>query len=217
MRITKFGHACVRLEVVTPAGTSVVVIDPGMFTSPEALEGADAVLVTHEHPDHYTPELLASTDAPIFTIDAVATKVRGEAPEVAERITLVAPGEAFTAAGVAVTTVGELHAVIHPEFPRFHNSGYLLTEEGGATAFHPGDALTAPDGIVPDVLFAPVSAPWAKASELIDFARSVGAPHSVAIHDRIYSDAGSAIFDNQIKQLLAEHQTYTRLADGADL
>ena len=44
MRITKFGHACVRVEY---AGTTLV-IDPGVFTQPEALTGADAVLITHE-------------------------------------------------------------------------------------------------------------------------------------------------------------------------
>ena len=32
MRITKFGHACVRLE----HDGKVVVVDPGMFTDPEA-------------------------------------------------------------------------------------------------------------------------------------------------------------------------------------
>ena len=68
MRITKFGHACIRLE----HDGKVVVVDPGMFTDPEAVDGADAVVITHEHPDHYLPDHLARTDAPVFTIDAVA-------------------------------------------------------------------------------------------------------------------------------------------------
>ena len=29
--------------------------------------------------------------------------------------------------GLPVRAVGELHAVIHPELPRFDNSGYVLT------------------------------------------------------------------------------------------
>ncbi len=60
MRITKFGHACVRLE---HDGRSIV-LDPGMFTEPEAVDGAGAVLITHEHPDHYQPDLLRRTDCP---------------------------------------------------------------------------------------------------------------------------------------------------------
>ena len=212
MRITKFGHACVRLE---HDGTTLV-LDPGMFTDPEAIDGADAVLITHEHADHYLPDLLARSDAPVFTIDAVAAKIREDAPEVAERTTVVSPGESFSAAGIPVTAVGELHAVIHDELPRFFNSGYRI-EMGGQRLFHPGDALTGPDEQV-DVLFVPVSAPWAASRDLIDFARSVKAPRNVAIHDRIYSAAGSAIFDNQINLFLPKAgQEYFRLQDGQDL
>ncbi|MEZ0577855.1 MBL fold metallo-hydrolase [Nocardioides sp. MH1] len=212
MRLTKLGHSCVRIE----HDGSVVVLDPGIFTGPGATEGADAVLVTHEHADHYTPDQLRATDAPIFTIAAVAAHIGESAPDLVERITVVAPGEDFTAAGVPVTAIGELHAVIHPEMERFHNSGYLLTL-GDTTVFHPGDALTGPGRPV-DVLLAPVCAPWMKISEGIDFARSVGAPRNVAIHDRVYSDAGLGIADNHFQRFLgAAGCDYVRLADGAEL
>src|SRR5689334_1227229 len=202
MRITKFGHACVRLET----DGQVIVLDPGGFTEPEAVDGATAVLVTHEHADHYAPEHLRSTDAPVFTIEAVAAKVRKEAPDVAERLTVVRPGESFDA-GVPVTAVGEKHAVIHPEMPRFDNSGYLLTV-GDLTVFHPGDSLTTPDVDV-DLLLLPVSAPWLKVGECIDFARDVGAQRSLAIHDRVYSDVGLAMVDAHLTRMLAERaQSY---------
>ena len=89
MRITKFGHACVRLET----DGQVVVLDPGGFTEPEAVDGATAVLITHEHADHYSPDNLRRTDAPVFTIGAVAAKIREDAPDVAERLTVVEPGQ----------------------------------------------------------------------------------------------------------------------------
>src|SRR6478736_5878818 len=123
MRITKFGHACIRLE---HDGTTVV-IDPGMFTDPEAVDGADAVVITHEHPDHYLPDHLTR----------VAARIREDAPDVAERLTVVTPGQAFDP-GIPAVSVGELHAVIHPDLPRFSNSGYLFTL-GDTTVFHPGD------------------------------------------------------------------------------
>ena len=212
MRITKFGHSCVRIEY---DGTAVVV-DPGVFTDAGALDGADAVLITHEHPDHYLPAHLQATDAPVFTIEAVAAKIREDAPDVAERLTVVTPGEDFRAGGLPVRAVGELHAVIHPELPRFHNSGYLLTL-GEEKVFHPGDALTGPGEQV-DVLLLPVSAPWARAHELVDFAREVRAPRNLAIHDRVYSEAGAGIFDSQINLFLPkEGLDYQRLKDGEDL
>ena len=46
MQFTKLGHACVRL--VKDGG--VLVIDPGGWSGDGALDGAHAVLVTHEHP-----------------------------------------------------------------------------------------------------------------------------------------------------------------------
>ena len=103
---------------------------------------------------------------------------------------MVGPGEEFVAGAIPVAAVGEHHAVIHPELPLFDNSGYLLTV-GDDTVFHPGDALTGPGRPV-DVLLAPVCAPWMKVAEGIDFARSIGAPRNVAIHDRVYSDAAWA-------------------------
>ena len=129
------------------------------------------MLITHEHPDHYLPDHLRATDAPMFTIDAVAARIREDAPEVAERVTVVAPGESFDP-GIPARAVGELHAVIHPELPRFFNRGYVLTC-GDERVYHPGDALTAPGEAV-DVLCVPVSAPWMRASEAIEFARAVG-------------------------------------------
>ena len=210
MRLTKFGHACVRVE----HEDSVVVIDPGVFTDREALDGATAVLVTHEHPDHYLPEHLLATDAAVFTIEAVAARIREEAPAVGERLTVVTPGEDVDA-GLPVRVVGELHAVIHPELPRFRNSGYLVTA-GDQLVFHPGDALTGPGEPV-DVLLVPVSAPWLKASEAVDFAREVGAARNLAIHDRVYSEAGLSIVDGHFEKLLPESQSYVRLPDGTDL
>lgn len=211
MRITKFGHACVRIQ---HDGTTVVV-DPGVFTDAGAVADADAVLITHEHPDHYLPDHLRAAGAPVFTIAAVAEKIRADAPELADRITVVAPGQSFDV-GVPVRAVGELHAVIHPEYPRITNSGYVL-DLGGTKVYHPGDALTEPGEPV-DVLCAPVSAPWMRVSEAIDFARAVKAAKNLAIHDRVYSEAGLGIVDTHMNAFLPnEGLEYVRRADGEDL
>ena len=211
MRITKFGHACVRLET----GDHTIVLDPGGFTEPESVDGATAVLITHEHADHYSPDNLRRTDAPIHTIGAVAARIREDAPDLAERVTVVEPGQQFDS-GVPTVAVGEKHAIIHPEKQHFDNSGYLLEVED-LRIFHPGDALTVPDEPV-DLLLLPVSAPWLKISECIDFARDVGAPRSLAIHDKIYSDVGLKIAGTQLEQMLGEReQSYVRLDPGQDL
>ena len=211
MRITKFGHACVRIE----HDGKVLVLDPGVFTDVAAVDGADAVLITHEHFDHYVPDHLRATDAAIWTIEAVAAKIREDAPDLAERITVVAPGESFDP-GIPARAVGELHAVIHPEFPRIHNSGYLI-DAGGTRIYHPGDSLTEPGEAV-DILLVPSSAPWLKASEAVEFARAVKAPRNLAIHDRIYTDAAHGILENHMNAFLPKGgMEYLRRADGEDL
>jgi L-ascorbate metabolism protein UlaG (beta-lactamase superfamily) len=211
MRITKFGHACVRVEY----GGTTVVLDPGVFTDAEAVDGADAVLITHEHPDHLHLDHLRATGAAVFTIDAVAAKIREDAPDLAERLTVVALGESFDV-GVPVRAVGELHAVIHPEFPRIQNSGYVLTL-GDQRVYHPGDSLTEPGEQV-DVLLVPSSAPWLKASEAVEFARAVKAPRNLAIHDRIYTEAAHGILEQHMNAFLPkEGLEYLRRADGEDL
>lgn len=210
MRITKLGHACVRIE----HDGAVVVLDPGVFTDAGAVDGATAVLITHEHPDHYLPDHLRACDAPVFTVDAVAARIRDDAPDLLERVTVVAPEERFDV-GVPVRAVGELHAVIHEDYPRFFNSGFVL-DVAGTSIYHPGDALTLPGQPV-DLLLAPVSAPWLKVSEAIDFVRAVGAPRSLGIHDRVYSEAGLGMVETHMGNLLPEGQEFVRLADGADL
>ena len=162
------------------------------------------------------PQSLRRTDAAVWTIDSVAAQLQANAPDVAERVQLVDPGEQLSLAGLDVTVVGELHAVIHPELPRVTNSGYVVTD-GTTRLFHPGDSLTVPDDDV-DVLCLPVSAPWLKVSEAIDFGRTVGAARNLAIHDKVYSEAGLGIVDGHLGRFLgAAGQDYVRLPEGADL
>ena len=211
MRTTKFGHACVRIE----HDRQVLVIDPGSWSEQESVDGATAVLITHEHADHLSVDHLRATDAQIFTIGAVAEQIAAQAPDVAARVTIVDPGDTFDA-GFPVTAVGDLHAVIHPEMPRIHNSGFVV-EAGGVRIFHPGDAFTAPEQYV-DVLLLPLHAPWSKTSEVIDFARTVKAKMSVAIHDGLLSANGFGVVDRLITGMLEQTgQEYVRVSSGSEI
>ena len=207
MRITKFGHACVRIE----HEGQVVVIDPGGFTERDAVDGATAVLVTHEHYDHYSEENLAATDAPIWAIGAVAQRMTSD---LRERTTIFGPGESFDA-GIPVRAVGERHAVIHPDMPVSDNCGLLL-DVNGQFLYHPGDSFTLPGQQV-DVLFAPVSGPWLKLSEVLDFVRAIGARRTLAIHELVLSEIGLGMSDGRIKAFLEGRGDYYRVKSREDL
>jgi hypothetical protein len=69
-----------------------------------------------------------------------------------------------------------------------------------------------------DVLLCPASAPWLRSEMAIEFIRAVGAPRNLAIHDRVYSEAGHAILDMQMDTLVAPRGLeWLRRADGEDL
>jgi L-ascorbate metabolism protein UlaG (beta-lactamase superfamily) len=207
MKLTKKSHACVRLE----KDGRTLVLDPGGFTEEDAALGADAILVTHEHPDHFHEGRLraameANPAAGIWTLRSVAEKIAAAFPG---RVHTVGHGDTFTAAGFDVQVHGELHAVIHPDLPRITNVGYLID---GGRVFHPGDALTVPDQPV-QTLLAPVQAPWSKIAEVIEYVREVKPQRVYDIHDALLTDLARPIYDTHLSNLGgAEHD---RLASGA--
>ncbi|GAA1300963.1 MBL fold metallo-hydrolase [Streptomyces sanglieri] len=194
LTLTKKTHSCIRLE----KDGRTLVIDPGGFSEQDAAVGADAILVTHEHPDHFDEgRLRAALDADpaaeIWTLRSVADRLAAAFPG---RVHTVGNGDTFTAAGFDVQVHGELHAVIHPDIPRITNIGFLVD----GSLFHPGDALTVPDHPV-DTLMLPVMAPWNKISEVIDYVREVKPRRAIDIHDALLTDLARPIYDNQIGSL----------------
>lgn len=206
MRLTKKTHACIRLE----KDGHTLVIDPGTFSEEDAAIGADVILVTHEHPDHFNEDRLraameANPGAGIWTLRSVAEKISAAFPG---RVHTVGHGDTFTAAGFDVQVHGELHAVIHPDIPRITNVGYLVD----GSVFHPGDALTVPDHPV-ETLLLPVQAPWSKISEVIDYVREVKPRRAIDVHDALLTDLARPIYDRQIGELGGT--AHGRLAPGA--
>jgi len=206
MKLTKKTHACIRLE----KDGRTLVVDPGGFSEQDAAVGADAILVTHEHFDHFDEaRLRAALDADpateIWTLKSVADQISAAFPG---RVHTVGNGDTFTAAGFDVRVYGELHAVIHPDIPRITNVGYLVD----GAVFHPGDALTVPDVPV-ETLMLPVHAPWNKSAEIIDYLREVRPQRAIDVHDALLADRARPVYDAQIESLGgdAEHR---RLAPG---
>jgi L-ascorbate metabolism protein UlaG (beta-lactamase superfamily) len=187
MRLTKLGHACVRLQ----DGDRVLVIDPGTYTEPEALHGATAVLVSHEHADHVDLDRLeaACAEDPALTVHGPSAWAKVVAGRLGPGLSGVDAGDRFTAAGFGVHAVGGQHAEIIDGLPGCANLGYLV--DG---VYHPGDSLFVPEDEV-DTLLVPSSGPWLKHREAIEFMRAIRAPRTFPIHDALLSDLGLANID----------------------
>lgn len=179
MQLTHFGHSCVLVET----GSARLLIDPGTFASGfEGVRELDAVLITHQHPDHLDLErlpalLAANPGAQLITDTGSAESLGGT--ELAP--SAVRPGDAFEVAGGSIDVVGGAHAVIHPDIPVIDNIGYLVD---GGTFYHPGDSFFVPEQRV-DVLGLPTGAPWLKVSEAVDFLRAVHPRTAVPIHEAV--------------------------------
>ncbi|MGW3247355.1 MBL fold metallo-hydrolase [Streptomyces sp. NPDC001070] len=193
MRLTKYTHACVRLE----HDGRVLVVDPGVWSEPSALTGADAVLVTHEHADHIDVLRLAGLGVPVHA-PAEAAIPRLE-------VTGVSSGQEFTAAGFRVRAVGGRHAFIHGGLPDCANLGYIVDD----AVYHPGDSLHVPEQPV-ETLLVPVQGSWMRTSEAIDFVNAVAPRQSFAIHDAQINERGLSSVNGWLAQETDHGYRYLR-------
>lgn len=205
MKLTKYTHACVRLE----KNGDVLVLDPGIFSeTDEAFMGAEGILITHEHADHVdvpavAAALAANGELTVHAPASVAAALREASPAAAGRIMDVAPGEEFEVAGFSVRTFGGQHALIHPQIPVVANVGYLIDEN----LYHPGDSLIVPPGLQVKTLLVPIHAPWSKVGEVIDFVNSVRAPQAFQIHDALLNEKGLGFTEAHVQRIGAQYGT----------
>lgn len=197
MKITKFTHACVRLE---HEGRTLV-IDPGIWSEPSALTGADAVLVTHEHTDHADVLRLLGAGIEVFAPAGA---------QLAIPYTEVRAGDEFTAAGFRVRAHGGRHAAIYGSNPDCVNLGFLV--EG--MVYHPGDSLHVPNERV-ETLLVPLQASWLKTAEAIDFVRAVAPERAFGIHDAQINERGLASVNGWLSQKVPDRYRWLSPLQGA--
>lgn len=200
MKLTKYEHACFAVE----QNGQLLAVDPGNFTS-DFLPTSNilAIIVTHEHGDHFDPDMLAAVyrtnpDSLLIAHPNITNKM----PD--HRSHAVHAGDAFDIGPFSLRFFGGEHAVIHPDIPTIANLGVLIND----LLYYPGDSFVRPSVPV-DTLLLPVGAPWLKLSEAADFARDIQPRLVIPTHDAVLSNIGKGLADRIIPQLV-ETITYIR-------
>ena len=157
-RLTVPTHSAIRIE--TASGT-VIYLDPFNLTSAEAAHDADAVLVTHAHFDHYSPEDIARV-ANEGTVLVAPASMADEADAFDGRACLMIAGDRLEIPGTGVGVEAVPAYNVAPERLGMHPRengwlGYVL-EIDGARVYVSGDTDQNPDNesVDCDVALVPI-------------------------------------------------------------
>lgn len=206
MRITRRFHSCIEL---IDAHTTLIV-DPGSFAVPDNLADADAILITHTHPDHVDVDALArarelNPDLPIIG-PAGLTELTDLSVQVAH------DGDRLSVGSFAIEVRAFEHATIIRSKTLPENLGYIFNDR----VMHPGDSFPELTGM--EVVFVPVSGPWMRMLNVDEYLEANRPTTFIGVHDGIDNDFGLAIRRGLLTQLADDHGlSYVGLRPGESL
>lgn len=172
-------HASFRIE----GDNLVIYIDPWKL---EDGPQADLILITHDHPDHCSPEDVAKVqkkDSVIVTVAAAAAKLSGQ-------IKVIQPGNELTVKGIPISAVPayNVNKFRSPGVP-FHPQelgyvGFVLTVEG-QRIYHAGDtdSISEIGSIDADIALLPVSGTYVMtADEALEAVKVIKPQVAIPMH-----------------------------------
>ena len=189
MQITKLEHSGIIIE----KNQKKVIFDPVEFE--QVIPGAEnvvAIIITHKHSDHFQPEVInkilrINQNAKVFTTSDTAALINGA-------ITVKA-GDVHEVGDFKFEFFGRDHAPIIPGQVPCENVGVVINDE----VINPGDSFDIPTNSA-RVLLVPISAPWLKISESMDYIEKVKPEIVIPIHDALLSGLGETISNNWISK-----------------
>ncbi len=209
MKLTKYQHACIVIE---KDGTTVVV-DPGTYSHDFIIPShVHAIIITHEHPDHFDEKLVQQIlaehpKATIYAHESISGRFTNFTA-VAAKV-----NEPYTVGSMTLQFFGGAHANISESVPVPPNLGVLIDNR----LYYPGDSFVVPENIQVKELALPASAPWLKISESMDFLAHVKPAFAFPTHDAILSNEGKELVDRMLGSVASgQHTLYKRL-DGSTI
>lgn len=208
MRITKYEHACLQVSI----DDDNIIIDPGVFLSPPDFTRVLAIVITHEHADHWTSDhvqriLDQNPDARLLGPDGVVHAATDHPVEV------VHAGDIVSVGPFKLEFFGGEHATIHESVPTVDNLAVMVNDE----LYYAGDSYTLP-GVPVGTLAAPLGAPWLKLGDTMDYVLAVKPKRAFYVHDMLLSAAGKGMSAARLKWATEENGgTFTELQPGESI
>ncbi len=175
MKITKYSQSCLIIE---HSGKRLC-IDPGALVAakykPTDLLPVDAILYTHEHPDHVDEDLLngmlVNSKVPVFANESTKKLLGDLVTDV------VSDGQEFEAAGVPIVAKELPHCLMADGSEGPQNTGYVID----GTFFDPGDGIKL-DGFHIGAAAIPIAGPDISPKDAYDFIKQLGCKTVIPIH-----------------------------------
>lgn len=206
MKITKYRHACLTIE----KDGSTLVVDPGEFSHDFIIPPhVDGIVITHEHPDHLDEKQVKK----ILEKHPKATIIAHESisGRFTNYLTIAAKvGETYSIGQFSLQFFGGAHASIAEGIPVPPNLGVLVDGH----FYYPGDSFVVPEGVQVKEFALPVSAPWLKISEAMNFLTQVKPAFAFPTHDAILSEEGKALVDRILGAVASGQGTQYKRLDG---
>lgn len=175
MKITRFPQSCLLIE----QNNHKIVIDPGKHFlethTIDDLNGVEAVLYTHQHPDHYDPEIanaLLAKGVAIYANTSTAQLIGRDG------VNIVGDGDSFSVAGFDVIAHELPHSLLLDGSAGPQNTGYVVN----GVLLHPGDGKEL-EGLSVDILALPITGPDISVLDAVNFAKQVNAKTAILIHN----------------------------------
>jgi len=176
--------------VVIKTPTKTFVVDPA-DVDPAIFKTVDALLITHEHHDHFdqllTNEIYRRTQCPVVADSTSANILKDSLP--ARKLHEMRVGKEIKIDNISIRAEGFRHPATAPV-------SYLITTEDGVKIYHSGDSLPYPEmkkigeRSPPDLVFCTVGIPAPGASpetglEIVKMVKpKVAIPYHASAADR---------------------------------
>lgn len=176
MRITKFEQSCLLVE----EGDSKLLIDPGTpFSNKHQISEMgilDAVLITHEHADHFDASLCNNipTHTDVYVNESTSKQL-------SRQVKIVGDGEPINAGNFSIKVIELPHCLMPDGSEGPQNVGFLINDK----LFHPGDGIEL-EGLSVENLALPINGPDVSMKRAFQFARQVSAKQAIAIHYDVF-------------------------------